>query len=175
MPLPDEKLVTRTSAIGDIGLKPDQTQHGAGDLPRADLDFGMLSKGHSWQASACTLPEGSTLLDVSRRGECVTDVTLQRCPAVEAELLVTDGLESSVKTRVMVSIAPRALGPFEEDVELKVRGSSGDVQGLSLRVRGTVMSPQQGTPMPRGGVLCVDRASCSDDSDALLPRTLSSQ
>lgn len=162
--LPDEELITTTSAIGDIGLKPDESQSDSGGVPCADLDFGMLSKGHTWQASACTLPDGSTLADVHRRGDIVTDVTLQVCPAVEAELQMTDGLESSVKHRVMVTVQPREDGAFEDGVDLKVRSSTGEVQSLSVLVRGIVMSPSQGTPMPKRDVLCIDRAADSDSN-----------
>jgi hypothetical protein len=159
--LEDEQLVTKHSLIGDVGLKPDaDDEHGSGKIGtslKAELDFGILREGHSWQASACTLPEGTSLLE-AKKGRLITDVVVQSCAGFEGrdEDVDAETMEGSVIPRILVSIKPEGLGPFDEHLELQVSNAAGQTQAIRIRVHGSIMSSKKGTPMAKPGVVCVD-------------------
>jgi hypothetical protein len=157
----DDQLVTQHSSIGDVGLKPDTDGETVRSLSvnilKAELDFGILREGHTWQASACTLPGGTQLLE-AQHGDLITDVCIQNCASFDARDGEVDDktMEDSIKTRVVVTIKPREIGPFDDQVKLVVCNEARQIQAISLRVHGSIMSAQKGTPMAKPGVVRLD-------------------
>ena len=130
------------------------------EVPTATVDFGMLKEGHTWRAFAGSVPAGSRI-DSTALGTIVSKVLVDTAShpvgvSSDGGENVASGDDAEHHSDLAVIIKPQGQGSFEESAHVRVVGPDGTKQSMNIRVLGTVMGLDTGTPMVRPNVQCVD-------------------
>jgi hypothetical protein len=167
-----DEWITRASAMGSIVFASDGGQKFAATAtddaslaqPTADLDFGILKEGHSWRVAAYFLPSGSRIENATH-GPLVVGVQIGDSPAIATragdDVPAIGGSARGVSSpsagsSVLITVKPVAVGAFAETVQLDLVRSSDERQAVTIRAHSIVMSIQDGVPMVKPEVRCLD-------------------
>ena len=153
-------MVSQPSAIGPIALAPSKGEHGVDvampEVPEACADFGILREGHTWRASAGTVPSGTTI-KAADAGTVIQDVRIGSNESTDGTASILSAQDESLQ-HILVIIKPQGVGPFEDVVKVCLAGPQGAEQQMNIRAEGQVMGVGTGTPMVKHGVHCQDPA-----------------